>query len=67
MKKFYIYRIINHNGHKEYKRTKCTDHWSSNKNICWKFSEQGAKKIVKTCEENNPYNYYSYGIEEIPQ
>lgn len=29
-----------------YKRCKCTDSWSSNKLICWKFTKQGAKAIA---------------------
>ncbi len=65
MKKFYIYRIINHNGRKEYKRTKCSDFWSSNKSVCWQFSAQGAKKIVETLNNYNTHNYYSFGMEPV--
>ena len=30
----------------EYKRYKCIDGWTKNKEICWKFSRQGAKQIA---------------------
>ena len=63
MEKVYIYRIVNHNGRKEYKRTKCSDFWARSTKGCWMFSKQGAKKIVETLNENNRYGYYSYGIE----
>lgn len=65
MAKFYVYRTINHNGRKEYKRTKCTDHWTGNKSNCWKFSEQGAKGIVKTYNDNCRSGYYTYGMEPV--
>lgn len=63
--KVYIYRVVNHNGRKEYKRTKCSDYWTDKKAVCWKFSVQGAKKIIETYNSYNRTNYYSYGIEII--
>lgn len=30
-----------------YKRYKCIDGWTRNKEICWQFSKQGAEKIAK--------------------
>lgn len=63
MKKVFIYRI--HNDRKEYKRTKCSDYWCTNKEICWQFSQQGAKRIVETLNKYKRTDYYSYGIEII--
>ena len=65
MKKALIYRIVNTSGRKEYKRTKTVDYWTENKEICWWFSIQGAKRILKTLNEHNLTNYYTYGIEYI--
>ena len=65
MKKAYIYRVVNHNGRKEYKRTKCSNYWTDKKDACWKFSIQGAKKILEVCNSYNRSNFYSYGIEII--
>ena len=65
MKKVYIYRVVNHNGRKEYKRTKCSDYWTGNKSICWQFSLQGAKKIVETLNEYCTSKYYTYGFEFV--
>lgn len=65
MDKVYIYRIVAHNGRKEYKRTKCCDYWTTSKEVCWRFSKQGAKKIIETLNQYNRYNYYIYGIETI--
>lgn len=65
MKKVYVYRVINHNGKKEYKRTKCSNYWSTNKENCWHFSLQGAKKILETLNKFNRNNYYTYGYELI--
>ena len=63
--KAYVYRIVNHNGRKEYKRTKCADFWAASSAPCWKFSVAGAKKIVETLNKQNRFNYYTYGYELI--
>ena len=65
MEKVYIYRVVNHNGRKEYKRTKCSDFWAGNKAVCWRFSVQGAKKIIAALNANNRYNYYTFGYETV--
>lgn len=65
MTKYYVFRVVNHNGHKQYKRTKCSDYWTDNKNVCWQFSKQGAKKIVETYNSYNRSNFYSYGVERV--
>lgn len=65
MEKVYIYRITNHNGRKEYKRTKCSDYWSNSKSVCWQFSKQGAKKIVETLTNYQRHGYYTYGTKPV--
>lgn len=47
MKKVYIVKINKQIGTVEYKRYKCIDGWSKNKNMCWQFSKQGALKIIE--------------------
>lgn len=63
MGKYLVYRITNHNGRKEYKRTKCSDYWTSARDVCWQFSLQGAKGIVANYNSYNRSNYYTYGYE----
>lgn len=31
----------------KYKKNKCVDGWANVKDYCWRFSKQGAKKIVE--------------------
>lgn len=63
--KFYIYRISERNGKKEYKRTKCLDKWTTEKSVCWQFSKQGAKKIVACKKEYDRSGHYTFGIEPV--
>lgn len=65
MKKVYIYRVANHSGKKEYKRTKCSNYWTTDRSACWQFSMQGGKGILETLNAHNRNNFYSYGIEII--
>lgn len=65
MTKFYVYRIVKHNGRKEYKRTKCSDFWAGNKAVCWQFTKKGAEGIVAACEAYNYCGYYTYGMEPV--
>lgn len=39
-----------------YKRTKNHDYWSKNKNECWVYSLQGAKKIVERLNNQITWN-----------
>ena len=56
--KYYVFRF-----HKyfEFKRTKCTDHWSKSPEGCWQFSRQGAESIVNVRNERG-HGFYQYGI-----
>lgn len=65
MAKFYVFRITNHNGRKEYKRTKCANYWADNKAICWQFSKQGAKNIVDDLNSFKRTDFYTFGIEPV--
>lgn len=42
---------------KEYKRYKCIDGFSSNKDLCWKFSKQGALGIIERLKKQFSVNY----------
>lgn len=41
----------------EYKKYKCIDGWTKNKEICWKFSRQGAKQIADRLNEKYEIPY----------
>lgn len=45
--KYYIVKINKQFNTVEYKRYKCIDGFAKDKNICWKFSKQGAMKIIE--------------------
>lgn len=45
--KYYIKMTNKQFGTTEYKRYKCIDGFSKNKSQCWKFSKQGALKIIE--------------------
>lgn len=47
MKKFYIRKTNLRTGRIEYKQYKCSDGFSQNRDTCWKFSRQGAEKIIE--------------------
>ena len=47
MKKYYIRKTNTRTGNIEYKRYKCCDGFSLDKALCWKFSKQGALKIIE--------------------
>jgi len=64
-KKYYIKKV--HGNHIEYKRYKCTDGWSRDKIYCWKFSKQGAEKIVERLRlsvHSSRRNEFEFSIEE---
>lgn len=45
--KVYIVMYNRQLGTTQYKRYKCIDGFSRNKNECWQFSRAGAKKIIE--------------------
>lgn len=47
MKKYYIRKTNKRTGNIEYKQYKCCDGFSPDKALCWKFSKQGALKIIE--------------------
>lgn len=60
--KYYIVKINNQfpntRLYKEYKQYKCADGFTSAKEKCWKFSKQGAMKIIERLKiryQRNPY------------
>ena len=60
------YYIVMHNKQfntTKYKKNKCVDGWSTDKNKCWAFSKQGALKIIerlKYAYRNNIANLEFY-------
>ena len=42
---------------KEYKRYKCIEGFSKNKDLCWKFSKQGALDIIEKLKKQFAVNY----------
>lgn len=45
--KYYIRKTNKQTGRVEYKRYKCIDGFTTNKDLCWQFSKQGAEKIIE--------------------
>ena len=45
--KYYIKKINKQTGRVEYKQYKCIEGFNPNKSLCWKFSQQGAEKIIE--------------------
>lgn len=50
--KYYIVMVNKQFNMKEYKKYKCVDGWTRNKEVCWKFSKQGATNIIKRLTDN---------------
>lgn len=50
-----------------YKKNKCVDGWSIIKDDCWKFSKQGAKKIIERLkyEYRNNIDNLEFYLEEV--
>lgn len=55
--KYYIKKINTNTGKTSYKAHKCTDGWydESWKDIAWKFSKAGAKKIIERYENERDH------------
>ena len=73
--RYYITRTSKKEG-KRYKRYKTIEGWASDKTHCWKFSKQGAKKIVEGLNagaarskfyKSMPELMPTYGIEEAAE
>lgn len=66
--KYYVYRISNYTGRKEYKKTKTLDIYVSEalKETCWKFTKRGAQGIVKKLEAWGGW-HCTFGIEEAEE
>ena len=45
--KYYIMKTNKQTGRIEYKQYKCSDGFNKNKSLCWKFTKQGALKIIE--------------------
>lgn len=64
------YYIVMHNKQLNrtlYKKNKCVDGWTPVKDYCWRFSKQGAKKIIERLKygyRNNIDNLEFY-LEEV--
>jgi len=55
--KYYIVKTNNQTGKKDYKRYKCISGFTTNRELCWKFSRQGALKIIKDLKREYRINY----------
>ena len=66
--KYYIVKKNSQFGTTEYKRYKCTDGFSRNKELCWRFSKQGAIKIIERLKDEYRINvergYITFELEE---
>ena len=60
MNKYYVIRTTK-NGI-EYKKNKCLDTWSKNKNECWQFSKQGAEQITKRLNVKIKEPFWKAGV-----
>lgn len=65
--KYYIKKINDQFGTVEYKRYKCADGFSRNKQICWQFSKYGALKIIERLKEEYKRNIKNirFELEEV--
>lgn len=64
--KYYVKKECN--GRVLYKRYKCIEGWSADKNICWQFTKQAAKKIAereKAAVHPSQRDIYDFTIEKI--
>lgn len=65
--KYYIRMTDKRLGIVKYKRNKCVDGFAYDKDKCWKFTKQGAKKIIERLK--NEYrmniNNIEFDLEEV--
>lgn len=66
MDKYYIVKINHRFNTVEYKRYKCSDGFCKTKSLCWKFSKQGAMKIIERLKQEYRVNikYIEFKLEE---
>ena len=55
--KYYIKMYNKQFNRTKYKRYKCIDGFSENKELCWKFSKQGALKIIERLTDKDRSEY----------
>lgn len=67
MKKYYIRKTNKQTGKVEYKRYKCIDGFSPNKELCWQFSKQGALRIIERLKNEYRANIHNleFDLEEF--
>lgn len=51
MNKYYVIKTTKDGV--QFKKYKCIDGWTKNRNECWEFSKQGAEKIANRLNEQN--------------
>lgn len=63
-KKVLIYRISRTTGRKYWKATKCGHFdWCRLPDVCWRFSLNGARRIVERLNKQDINNFFEYGYE----
>ena len=55
--KYYIKMFNKQTGKTKYKRYKCIDGFTENKDLCWQFSKQGAQKIIERLTDKDRSEY----------
>lgn len=66
--KYYVKLTNTKTGKVLYKWCKTLDTWSPVKDYCWRFSKQGAQRIVKRLQsiaEHSGLDHLHYSIEEV--
>lgn len=67
--KYYIKMTNTQFGTTRYKRYKCIDGFTENKSLCWKFSKQGAIKIIDRLKQEyyRNINNVIFELEEVQE
>lgn len=55
--KYYIKMYDKQFNRTKYKQYKCIDGFNANKELCWKFSKQGALKIIERLTDKDRSEY----------
>lgn len=64
--KYYIVMSDKQFGKTLYKKNKTVDGWTPVKEYCWRFSKQGAKKIIERLKKGYCKNpYIEFYLEEV--